>query len=108
MRKLTKYKLEHFRKLLLQITMMLLLQSCIGTASTRFQNDSFVGAYPYSAVGTDLVLFGENLGKPAHLGGFIALPSLISIPLDLVVDSILLPIDLITWPFGLRKTWASE
>ena len=97
--------LDHIRNTALSITVLLILQSCMGTGFTRLQDGSFAGKYPYSAVGADAVMVKEAFGRPVDHGGGFALVGIISFPLDIVLDTILLPVDLIAWPFGFEKSW---
>ena len=99
---------DNLRKIFLLIIMLLFLQSCMGTAFTRFNEGSFAGAYPYSAVAADVVIAKEAIGRPSDHGGGFATISIISIPLDLVLDTVLFPVDLVTWPFGYKKSWLTE
>ena len=78
----------------------------MGTAGTRFQNGSFAGAYPYSAVGTDVVLAKYISGNDDIHGFGYGAMGIISIPLDVLIDTALLPFDLIAWPFGFKKSFS--
>ena len=68
----------------------------LGTVTSRVMgnNDGF-GKYPYKAVYDDLVIMGEPV---------VPILGLVSIPLDLALDTIFLPFDLILWPLGHKKT----
>ena len=79
--------------------MMFFLSGCAGTLVTRYwsHSGSSVGAYPYQAVAYDF--------KEAHddFDFNSVLVLLCFLPLDVTVDTILLPVDLIAWPFGKKK-----
>lgn len=85
------------------------LNGCFGTYATRFMaNDrskdtSWVGKYPYQSIASDF----NTAAHPRHGGAVITMISIVSIPFDLVVDTILLPVDLILWPMGLKKDTTS-
>jgi uncharacterized protein YceK len=68
------------------------LSGC-GTIVSRTGEQKF-GAYPYQAVGTDVVL----LFLPP-----ITIPAAVSLPADAIIDTILLPADLIHWADGDKK-----
>jgi uncharacterized protein YceK len=76
-----------------------------GTAVTRMNidklNTPLFGKYPYAAVVGDLKIV-PTIGSH-HEGDFFGGLALISIPLDFVIDTLLLPIDLVAWPFGFKK-----
>ena len=80
----------------------LLLSGCAGTIVTRFGgsvNDPHFGAYPYQAPVIDLKLMGAG-GK---LGLFEFEVGILSLPLDIAIDTVFLPVDLIMWTFGCKK-----
>lgn len=81
------------------------MSGCVGTILSRTpdgnENVSFLGAYPYAGVVIDFRL--ASLTRSGQLGDFSGPLPLISIPLDIVIDTVLLPGDLIAWPFGYRK-----
>ncbi len=66
-----------------------------GTLVSRTGNTSF-GAYPYQGVGTDVAVVAVE--KPE-----VKVLAFISIPLDLVLDTLLLPPDLMLWIAGHKK-----
>lgn len=76
----------------------------MGSYATRMEdkrpNCSFTGKYPYAAVAWDVkelkTIGGSKIGE---FGEF----ALISIPLDLIIDTIMTPVDLVAWPFGFSK-----
>ena len=81
----------------------LALSGCFGTIGTRCQKPaSFAGRYPYSGVAMDVVVVAT---MPVTDGGPLAPFALISVPFDLIADSVLLLPDLICWPFGHKKNW---
>ena len=62
--------------------------------------ESWVGGYPYKAVVTDFKL----AQKPAPYGGtLVQIWGVVSFPLDIIFDTILLVPDMILWPFGFVK-----
>lgn len=85
----------------------ILLNGClVGTLRTRTDcsensADPF-GGIPYSATASDISNLGQ-FNSDDDVGGFVAIFSLISIPMDFMVDTIALPVDLVLWPFGFRK-----
>ena len=79
-----------------------------GTIYTR-TNRSPVGRYPFDAVALDLWMLPmaftgrhEVLGESKHGKQLTAL-GLLSLPIDLVLDTVLLPVDGIAWLFGAIK-----
>ena len=89
-------------KTVLTVVMLItvLFTGCAGTLHSRFdrtQSDSthWVGKWPYQAIATDLTVV-----KNKHPLNSVAAAS---IPLDLVIDTICLPFDLVLWPFGFEK-----
>ncbi len=89
-----------FKKITLFVT-VLLFTSCIGTISTRTGGDH-IGRYPYQALYIDFYEMPQEL---IHKDENLAIVPLFifSFPFDLVIDTVLLPADLITWPFGYEK-----
>jgi hypothetical protein len=83
------------------------LGSC-GTMLTRTTGDAF-GAHPFSAVARDCVLISEVVGPGATYadldwpGPVLCLGGLVPLPIDLAVDVLALPIDLVAWVAGHRK-----
>lgn len=72
----------------------ILITGC-GTLLSRTGNTSF-GAYPYQAVVGDAVLVAVEEPDVKAL-------AFVSIPLDLVLDTLFLPPDLIYWVAGKKK-----
>ena len=75
-----------------------------GTIATR--GSVPVGAYPFASVEFDVVLIGalfdssvEKSTRDRDAGA-----GLLSLPVDLAIDAVLLPIDLVAWIFGARKS----
>lgn len=101
------------------MTRIFTTESSQGT-DAKGQHSDFVGAYPYSAVGGDVALLMEGIDgrgpspDPASttdrqdqiaccvISAFLAI---LSLPIDLAVDTVLLPADLVAWPFGWRRGW---
>ena len=75
----------------------ILLSGCMGTLLTR-TGGSPIGGYPYQAVGLDVSLVRGSQGAGESLTYIFIIT-----PLDFFLDTALLPLDLITWPFGLWK-----
>lgn len=75
------------------IILLLSSLSGCGTIITRTGYKKY-GAYPYQAVGTDVVLL---FLPPITIGAAISLPA------DAVVDTIFLPADLVHWADGDKK-----
>lgn len=88
------------------LSLALLSTSC-GTVLTRTRGDVF-GYYPYEALVADAKLIGYSLGFDIAIEGTLnrtpaddgLTAGLLSLPLDLVLDTIALPIDLVAWAFG--------
>ncbi len=81
-------------KTILAMSLTALLSGC-GTLVSRTGHTSF-GAYPYQAVGTDVAVIAVE--KPE-----VKVLAFVSIPLDLVFDTVLLAPDLILWIAGHKK-----
>jgi hypothetical protein len=65
------------------------------------KDKSFLGEFPYSAVALDVKLVPTiNSHRDGDFFGFI---SLISILPDIVIDTLLLPGDIVAWPLGYKK-----
>ena len=75
----------------------------MGTMFTRARVESgdCVGQWPYQAVAMDAVETKDQLDK-GHLTMFGTF-GFVSLPIDFAFDTILLPADLIFWPFGFKK-----
>jgi uncharacterized protein YceK len=71
------------------------------TSETKQEVSPF-GGIPYAATGSDLAGL-QDFNDQDDVGPIAASLSFVSIPLDFVVDTICLPIDLILWPCGFRK-----
>ena len=102
-------------KFIFIIIASIILQGCIGTVTTRVSGDEklnhhFIGKYPYKAIAVDgslIGMVGQDAGMCSNHGygygiGF-GLLGLFSIPLDLCVDTVLLPADIIGWINGWDK-----
>jgi hypothetical protein len=76
-----------------------------GTAGTRVLCDRSFGAYPYQGVAIDFTLIPASSDQPGHPTeeGINCATAILSIPLDLVVDTVLLPVDLVYWGQGKHK-----
>lgn len=90
------------------------LASSCGTGYTRGYERSVFGAYPFYAVGHDFYWIGKAFGPPQELLGTQAgnawcfIGGLLSLPFDLVLDAVLLPIDLGAWIAGYHKSWPTR
>jgi len=79
-----------------------------GTVFSRSSPDLF-GAYPLLAVEFDLVLISEVSGDGGEAMGMAAGPAfffvtgLVSLPFDLAIDVVALPIDLVAWALGYQR-----
>lgn len=84
------------------------LSGC-GTIASRGQR-SWFGAYPFQGVGVDLVFLSKTFDAPQDFlgmkapGSFFLFWGLVSLPFDLVVDAVALPLDVGGWIFGVHKT----
>jgi uncharacterized protein YceK len=80
---------------------LLLIASC-GTYIVRcdgeYEAEKFFGAYPYQEVLVDVFMIGltPEEGVPGLLGLF-------SLPIDLALDTVFLPFDLLWWSQGQEK-----
>jgi len=76
---------------------------CLGTSYSRCSQaaDSF-GKWPYQAVVTDCD--ATKYVVKGDLGMFAGLYGIVSLPMDFLCDTVLLPLDLFLWPFGFRKS----
>lgn len=95
----------------LLITVSLLSCGCLGSYVSRTSRDDkgdTAGKWPYQAVAQDLVVIAEPLRNKEEwrreMANTFALYGLVSIPSDLVCDTILLPVDLVLWPWGFEKS----
>lgn len=85
--------------------------SSCGTCITRnnIRPARPVGAYPFAAVWTDGIMIGHMFSGRVALPSFdmsgveSALLGVVSLPIDLVLDTVLLPADLVGWAFGARR-----
>lgn len=77
---------------------LLCLPGC-GTAMTRMEGTPF-GAYPLEAPLADCMMigcqYGPSYGKSIVFG-------LVSLPIDLALDLVLCPVDLIAWALGKNR-----
>jgi hypothetical protein len=90
---------------------LICLCGCLGTGATRFDNGSFVGKYPYSGTASDIVIIGKSFSSEKNRTVSPALVfflGILSFPVDIIVDSILFPADLIAWPIGYEKDWPGQ
>ena len=102
------------RRRVMSLTAMVLLASCLmcmtgcmGTAATRFIENGegdWAGEYPFKAVVWDIeaIAKGDWRGSP-HGVGPESVWGTIALPWDIVSDALLLPFNLILWPFGFRR-----
>lgn len=83
-----------------------LLSGCTGTMLTRTDAEmplaatgsyDAVGGYPFQAVAVDYRLEERSGGEGDSYNVFL------SLAVDLVVDVVLLPVDLVAWAFGCEK-----
>ncbi len=88
------------------LLMVLVLGGCTGTQLTRTsvpmdlakpQDGCFFGGYPFQAVVVDYRIEADSSGEG---NSYVILGSL---AIDLVVDLVLSPIDLVAWAFGCEK-----
>lgn len=92
----------------LPLAVLLLANTSCGTIHSRGGYQPF-GRYPFQAVVFDLVhvpgVFGDGVDVlGTHLSGTtVTLWSLLSLPIDLVADAVLLPVDVIAWTTGASK-----
>lgn len=98
------------------LTILLCQTGCMGTLFSRSlvreeRTGAFAGRYPYQALGTDCSMVWTLVGKNHEYmdplsGQFMAIGAVfgfVSLPCDLVFDTVLLPADLIAWPLGFEK-----
>lgn len=90
------------------------LSGCAGTIATRINQKSFAGAYPYSSMKNDWELatigFTDKIQKstnaympPPAAITVCTILGVLSVPLDLALDTVFLPVDLVCWPLGFSK-----
>lgn len=69
------------------------------------------GAFPLQAIAYDFYYMSKTFGPPAELSGarvggaWFLLGGLLSLPLDIFNDVLVLPIDLGAWIAGCHKPW---
>jgi len=83
---------------------------CFGTGVTRIMGESdCAGAYPGQAVAFDVRAF-TSAWEEGHAGEGVVMPvfAIFSLPVDIAVDVVLSPLDLILWPLGFEKTLLAE
>jgi uncharacterized protein YceK len=94
-------------KKILLLLISLLISGC-GTLLTRFAGDP-VGAYPMQGIAVNARVIGGGINEFTHDPKIIEENSipfllvLLSFPCDLFIDVVLIPADLIAWPFGYKK-----
>lgn len=84
---------------------------CLGTGTSRIPSynrpdESWFGSYPYRAVVDDVEIIawsGGSIPDSPAWGSVGILAGIVSIPFDLVVDTVLLPVDAIGWICGKKK-----
>ena len=96
------------------IPSLLLFIGCIGTTGcgtliTRGGNERF-GAYPFQGVGEDMTMLVKVPKAIVHPDGIgEAILVIVSLPCDLIADTVLLPVDAIWWIRGKKKDgWLSS
>jgi uncharacterized protein YceK len=89
------------QRLFLMCMIVPLLSGCVsGTHLTRVANPGhFAGKYPFEAVAVDIASLSGDANPILDVGVW----GLLSLPLDIVIDAVLSPADLILWPFGVEK-----
>ena len=80
-----------------------------GTLITRGGYEHF-GAYPYQGVGQDMAMLVKVPKAIVHPDGIgEAILVIVSLPCDLIADTVLLPVDTIWWIRGKKKDgWLSS
>lgn len=87
------------------------LAGCLGTGTSRIPSynhpdESWFGSYPYRAVVDDVEIVawsGGSIPDSPALGSIGVLAGIVSIPFDIVVDTVLLPVDTVGWICGKKK-----
>ncbi len=77
------------------------------TSLTGRHSDTF-GAYPYQAVYEDgyaMTTYDGYATSDDKTGTTMRICGFISLPLDILFDTIFLPVDLVAWSFGASKGW---
>lgn len=89
------------------LALAVVLAGC-GSINTRFDN-SPIGRYPMQAVCVDGYCISRLVAGPVDLWGTrisgvtVAIVGLFSLPVDLCVDVVLLPVDAVAWALGEKK-----
>ena len=96
------------------ILALLLIIACAGTTGcgtliTRGGYEHF-GAYPYQGVGKDVTMLAKTPKAIVHPEGIgEAILVIVSLPCDLILDTVFLPVDAIGWMRGKKKDgWLSS
>ena len=79
---------------------------CLGTVGTRFitaNEGDWAGEYPFKAFVYDVKTIASDWHSDHTFGIGIPLLATFAWPWDIATDALLLPVDLILWPFGFRK-----
>lgn len=82
--------------------------SACGTMTTRSPARP-IGSYPFGALYVDGIMIGQMFQERVVFPSFdmsgveIALWGIVSLPVDLVLDAVFLPADLVGWAFGAEK-----
>jgi hypothetical protein len=90
------------------IAMVLGQTGCMGTQYSRLAGgEDHFGKWPYQAVATDCLAVKDTFkgcfGKDPTMYPVFGVFGFVSLPVDCVVDTILLPLDLVLWPCGYKK-----
>ncbi len=90
---------------------LLLSSGCLGTYVSRtgsYDKGDPVGKWPYQAVVQDAVVIVEPIRnddeRRMEMARTFAIYGLLSIPVDVVCDTVGLPVDLVLWLWGFQKS----
>jgi hypothetical protein len=104
----TEHPMRSFHVCLVAST-LIACTSCCGTLVTR-GNGTLFGAYPLMAVWADLELMQRIGGETERLSDVVPITplmsffgGLLSLPIDIALDVVALPVDLTAWAFGNHK-----
>ena len=91
--------------ILIVLSSCLVMPGCLGTYLSRTGGNG-CGKYPYLAIVYDVEVPLHVMDQPHESWGSktaAVIFGILSVPFDLALDTVLLPLDLIAWPLGGEK-----